>query len=195
MLPPVRAVGRWLVVVGLVFAAAVGVLYVAVPPNETADEGRPDPILRARRPVIRALRAVGVLKFDERLPNPYLPTGSGSSVFKGDSADGVVTHQMKSKHQPVYRGLLWPVGARVTYSLQLFGEHRESWRAVRLCYVVDGQRFVAAENGTPEPGGQLAEVSGFVPLSARGWWIEHTDERGDVHSLNGWGDADPFWRD
>ena len=192
----VRAVARTLVAIGVALALLVAVLHVTVPPNMTPEEGRADPVLFARRPTIKLLSAVGLLKFDERLPNAYLPTAWGTTTSqKLPTGERLSVSTTKTEHEPVYRGLFWPVGSCVTYRLRLFGEHRESWCAVRLCYAVGGQRFVAAENMALEPGGQLAAVSGFVPRSARGYWIEHTDEKGEVHALNGWGDTDPFWRD
>lgn len=191
-----KAVARALGAIGIALVLLVAVLYVTVPSNMTPEEGRADPVLFARRPAIKLLGAVGLLKFDGRFPNPYLPTAVGTTTSeKLPTGEVLSISNTKTEHEPVYRGLLWPVGSRVAYRLRLFGEHRESWRAVRLCYAVGGQRFVAAEKTALEPGGQLAEVSGFVPLSARGYWIEYTDEKGEVHALNGWGDTEPFWRD
>ena len=101
--------------------------------------------------------------------------------------------EMEVRREPVYRGLAWPVGLRVSYRLTYFRAHDEVWRAVRLCYAVGDRRVIAAESATPGP--EVAEVTGFVPSSARGAWVEYTDDKGEVHGLNGWGDIDPFWRD
>ncbi len=192
----VRAAAKVLVVTGIAVALLVAVLYVAVPPNTTPEQGSADPILFARRPVFKLLGAVGLIKFDERLPNPYLPAARSTTTWEElPTGQRLLTSRTETKHEPAYRGLFWPVGRRVTYSLEFFGELRESWRTVRLCYAVGGQRFVAAENAALQPGGQLAQVSGFVPRTARCYWVEQTNEEGEVHSLEGWGDTDPFWRD
>lgn len=162
------------IVVGVALAFAVGTLYFVVPANEKRDEGPADPILRLRRPMVKALKAVGILRFDERFQNPYLPTPSCGT-------------------EPVYRGLLWPVGYRVTRRVRLYEGDPGILCSIRLCYAVGSRRFVAAENNTP--GERCGEVVGFVPLSARGYWTERTDENGEVHSVSGHGDVDPFWRD
>lgn len=163
-----------IIAVGLALAIATGILYFAVPANETVEQGPADPLLWARRPLIRTLKAAGLLKFDERFPNPYLPSAS-------------------ARTEPVYRGLLWPVGLRVTRRVRLYEGDPGSLRSIRLCYAVGGERFVAAEND--KPGERSGEVSGFVPRSARGYWTERTDEKGEVHAVWGCGDVDPFWRD
>lgn len=156
----------------LAVAVAALALYVAFPANETADEGPADPILGIRRPVVRALKFLRILKFDERFANRYLPTPSGRT-------------------EPVYRGLLWPVGWRITRRVT---DHDDlGMRSARLCYAVDNTRFVAAEDD--DPRGPSVELTGFIPLSARGYWTEMTSEDGRVLSVNGSGDIDPFWRE
>jgi hypothetical protein len=165
------AAGRWLLGAVVVGAAAVGVLYLAVPANETAAEGPADPILGIRRPVVRALEFLGILKFDERFPNPYLPCGR--------------------RTEPVYRGLFWPVGHRVTRRVT---DHNDlGMRSARLCYAAGNERFVAAEDESP--AGRSVVLTGYVPLEARGYWTEITSADGRVLSVNGSGDIDPFWRD
>lgn len=177
---------------GLVVAVAVGVLYLAVQSNKTAEQGPADPILSVRRPIIKALIWAGIVEGPGWFSgHPYLPTVGGSDTSEKGPAGEDIPSEMRIEMEPVYRGLLWPVGDRVTYRLRLLGEYRETWRAVRLCYNIDGQRFVAAEDATPDPGGQLAEVSGYVPRSARGYWVERTDDKGELR-YDGWGDTVPF---
>jgi len=179
------------VAVGFALALAVGVVHLAVPPNETAEEGCADPFLFVRRPVLKALEALPLLRFRAK---PYLPSVGESMVTEVlPTGEKLPVCNMEVQREPVYRGLAWKVGRRITYRLRYFREHDEDWRAVRLCYVVGGERFVAGENTAPEAN--LAEVSGFVPSSDRGVWVEYTDGNGEVHGLNGWGHVDPFWRD
>jgi len=156
--------------IAVALSVAGGILYFAVPANRMAEDGPADPILGVRRPVVRALQAVGILKFDERFPNPYLPTCSW---------------------QPVYRGVFWPVGWRVTKRVTDYND--VGMRSARLCYAVGSERFVAVENENAE--GPSVDLTGFVPLSARGVWTEITGADGRVRCVQGSGHVDPFWRD
>lgn len=180
-----------IIAVGFALAVVVGILHVAFPPNETAEEGCADPFLFVRRPVLKALEALPLLGFRAKRCLPSVGESMVTEVLPTDERLPVCN--MEVQREPVYRGLVWKVGRRITYRLRYFREHDEAWRAVRLCYAVGGERFVAAENTTPQP--DLAEVSGFVPSEDRGFWVEYTDDKGEVHGLNGWGDTDPFWRD
>ena len=192
-----KALGRWALVVAVAIAVVVGVLYVAVPPNRTAQEGPPDPILSVRRPVIKALIWAGIVEGPGWFGgHPYLPTIGGSEGFEPTTSaneQGPPAWRMEIEMEPVYRGIFWPVGDRITYRRRLFGENRESWRSIRLCYAEGDREHVAGTNDAPEP--QLAEVTGYVPRSARGYWVESTDDKGVVHSMDGWGDTDPFFDD
>jgi hypothetical protein len=164
-----RAVGRVAACV-CALALVVAILHVALPANKAADEGPADPILEIRRPVVRALRLLGILRFDERFTNKYLPTPSGRT-------------------EPVYRGLFWHVGWRITRRVT---DHNDlGMRSARLCYAIGDTRFVAAED--EDPAGRSVELTGFVPLEARGYWSEITGADGAVHPVNGCGDVDPFW--
>ncbi len=187
----VKTVAGVVIVVGFVLAFVVGVIHVAFPPNETVEEGSADLFLFVRRPVLKALEALPLVRFRAK---PYLPSVGESMVTEVlPTGEKLPVCKMEVKREPVYRGLFWNVGRRISYRLGYLREHDEDWRAVRLCYAVGTERFVAAENTKPAP--ELAEVSGFVPSHARGVWVEYTDGKADVHSLNGWGNTDPFWRD
>jgi hypothetical protein len=176
-------------VIAVALALVTGVLHVAVPPNETAEEGAADPILFLRRPVLRFLCWATPGWFRER---PYLPWDSVVQGFeRGPGGEDVLMVSDEIEREPVYRGLFWRVGARMTYRLRHFGEHHEVWRALRLCYAEGDRKFVAGEDRTPDPDGQLDEVTGFVPGAARAHWVEGTDERGDVRCISAWGDYDP----
>jgi len=176
---------RAAVVVAIGLALATGIAYLAVPAHETAEQGPADPILFLRRPVLRFLCWAKPGWFRER---PYLPW---TSVMQGFDRGHVLMVSDEIERQPVYRGLFWRVGARMTYRLRHFGEHHEVLRALRLCYAEGDRRFVAGENRSPDPDGQLDEVTGLVPCSARAHWVEGTDEKGDVRCISAWGDYDP----
>jgi len=189
-----RPIAGAAIAIGFALALGVGVLHVVVPPNETAEDGSADPFLWARRPVVKTLEAVGLL--DRGGARTYLPSVSdeGTTFRCLPTGERLLVCEVEVRREPVYRGLLLKVGRRISYRLRYFGEELgANWRTVRLCYAVGDRRVVAAENPSSDP--QLAEVSGFVPCSARGSWVEFTDDKGDVHGLNGWGDIDPFWHD
>lgn len=188
------AVARWLVIGLACLAAIVGVLYVVVPPNETSAEGRADPILFLRRPVVRALIWTGALKgpglFVDRYP--HLPT-TGGYEWSGPKTDprgeDVQDGKVEVLKEPVYRGLLWLVGHRITYRRIQHGAP-DGYCVIRLGYVAGSRRVVAAENPSPDPAAPRSEVSGFVPLAARGFWVECSDGKGNTRS-DEWGDCDP----
>jgi len=189
-----RTVGPWVVGFLLALALAVGVLYVAAPANETAEDGLADSILWLRRPVIRALVRAGIVEGPGLFGgHPWLPTVGGLETSKdGPAGEQILTSEMRIEIEPVYRGLLWPVGDRITCRQTLFDDFHETWRSLRLCYAVGAERFVAAETRTPETAGQPAEVSGFIPRSARGYWVERSDETGEMQWMDGWGETDPL---
>jgi hypothetical protein len=178
----------------------VGALFVAVPANTRAEEGPADPILDARRSVLGFLRTVGIVDPPHFFGGGgYLPTVGGSE-FGEDGPDGVyaVSQRMEIQREPVYRGVLWPVGDRIIYRTTLLGDYRSNRRALLLCYVENGTKFVVGEStvesGALDRSENCWEVRGYVPRSASGYWVEEIDENGGVRSLNGWGDVSEFWR-
>ncbi len=189
----VRTVAGSLLGAGLALVVCVGALHVAMPPNETAAEGAADPFLFVRRPVIKALDALGLLDWTAPSCLPSV-SGHGTTFRVLPTGEELPVCEQEVRREPVYRGLFLQVGRRFSFRLKYFGEEwGANWRTVRLCYAVGPRRFVAAES--PSPDRQLVDISGFVPSSARGTWVEFTDDKGDVHSLSAWGDFDPFWRD
>lgn len=183
-----KCVLRTLVVIAVVAMTVAGGLYVALPGNLAAADGPADPIRCLRRPVMRVLRKLGLAAGDQH--HTHTEWGRKDADGRFDRDGGMDLHR-----ETVYRGLFWPVGQRVTCSY--FGEEPRAWRALRLCYAMDGQRFVAGErtieNGLHQCG--YAEVRGFIPCGATGFWTEETDGSGGVHGLDGSGEVDPFWCD
>lgn len=189
-----KRLGLAVAIVAFVLAAPVGVLYVAVPPNETPQEGPADPILGLRRTVLLTLQATGLVHGPTFFDGWYLPTVGGSEIRDGGvDEEGALLWRMEIEREPVYRGVFWRVGYRITYRTTEFGDERNHWQVLRLCYAEDGRRFVAGE-GTLEKGRDHL-VKGYVPCSADGYWVEAVDKRGDVHSQHGWGDVREYWRD
>jgi hypothetical protein len=185
----VRAL-RILAIVGLLVVAMIATLHAAFPPNETEAEGCADPFLSVRRPVLEALVAAHVL--GRRDADHYLPTSSesGSCCEVLPGGERLPVCEQLVTREPVSRGLLWRVGRRITYRLAYLRDHDEQWRTVRLCYAMGPERFVAVERATADP--DVAEVSGFVPDSARGYWIECSDVTGKYCWTNAWGSTEPF---
>ena len=191
--------GKALAIVVVGVALAVGVLFLALPPNKATEDGAADPYLSVRRPVLRFLRSVRLVPPSHFFGDPYLPTRGGSETStEGPDGERLPTGRMERDIEPVYRGAFWKVGSRVTYRTMEFVEPWSTRRMLRLCYAEDGKRFVAGEgtieNGLIDPRGQRGEVRGFVPRQATGYWIEEVGENGDVRTLDSWGDIGPFWR-
>lgn len=187
-----RRFGPAVAILAFVLAAPVGVLYLAVPPNETAEEGPADPIRGLRRPVLVALRALGLVD----------PPGGwfcGSEVYDGEGDDSVLLFRMELDKEPVYRGLFFRVGHRVAYKTTDFTDERDHWQVLRLCYAVSGKKFVAGEgtpqNGMVDPDGRNHSVRGYVPCSADGFWVEGVDQNGKLRTPHAWGHVEEFWRD
>jgi hypothetical protein len=171
---------------------AIAVAYLVVPANEIAAEGPADPLLSIRRPVIKALIWAGILSgpglFFDRFP--YLPTRGGYEWSKpGSAGEYIPTGKVEVTKEPVYRGLLWPVGHRITYC-RTTPAAGDGYCAVRLCYVEGSRTVVAAESPYAGPDARRSEVSGFVPSSARGFWVDCANDKGDVRT-DAWGDCDP----
>ena len=185
-------------ILAFVLAAPVGVLYVAVPPNETPDDGPADPILGLRRSVLVPLQVLGITDSPGWFSGSYLPTVGGSEIRDG-GPNGTLLYRMEIEREPVYRGLFWIVGHRIKYRSTEFDDERNHWEVLRLCYAKDGKKHVAGEgtleNGMLDPDGQDHSIRGYVPCSADGYWVEAVDRKGDVRSQHGWGYVDKFWRD
>ena len=185
-------------ILAFVLAAFVGLLYLAVPPNEMPEEGLADPFISVRRPVLAFLRAVGIVHGPTFFTGWYLPTAGGSKIWDGGS-NGTLLCKMEIAREPVYRGIFWLVGYRITYRKTHFDDERSEWQVLRLCYSENGRKFVAGEgtveNGMLDPGGQHNTVRGYVPRSASGYWVEGVDKHGDVHSQDAWGNVRKFWRE
>lgn len=193
-----KALGKALAIVVLGAALAMGVMYVALPPNEM--EGPADPYLSVRSPVLRFLRSIGVVGGGGFFWSPYLPSRSGSEICETNTdGEEILLYKMEIDSVPVYRGAFWKVGTRITYRTTQYVEPWSTRRIIRLCYAKDGERFLAGEgtieNGLVDPAGRRAEVRGFLPSGRDGFWIEEVDENGDVSTPHAWGDIGSFWRD
>ena len=172
-----------------------------MPPNETPEKGPADPIIGLRRPVLNFLRGAGIVRGPGFFSGWDLPSVGVSNVSKeGPNGERILLSKMEIEREPVYPGVFWLVGYRLTYRMTHFDDERSEWQMLRLCYVKNGTKFVSGEgtveNGMLDPGGQRSTVRGYVPRSASGYWVEGVDKHGDVHSQCAWGvGVDKFWRD
>jgi len=180
-----RGVLKFLVVAVVVASAGVALLYVVLPGNQAATDGPADPILKLRRPVLRVLRWAGVDHSGAGLFwfDSYLPSGN-CSEWSSPGSDGTphVTARLSRSLEPVYRGLLWRIGDRVTIRMQEFEEPENDVRSLRLGYVRDGEVFTAGESHFGS-NTRDRQVTGYVPGDADGWFAVETDAQGNTHSL------------
>ena len=156
---------RILVVVLLIAGLGTSIVYLVVPANENPGDGPADPILAVRRPVLTWLRDVGVVDGPIFIaPDPWLPSGFSTETE---------AETMTCKREPVFRGLFWPVGMRITV-------RTEPVRSLRLSYVKAGRKIVSGEGQD--------QVTGFVPRSATGYLVEEL-EQGMARRQWSWGDT------
>lgn len=173
--------------IGLALALGTAILHLAMPPNETAADGPADPFLLVRRRVMSVLGAIGVLDPEA---TSWLPSESGGTMWKRlPTGVDVLWCDHVVEREPVFRGPFWQVGRRITHRVRYFGE-RDALGAVRLYYVVGDRRCLAAESMAPTA--DVVEVSGFVPDSARGNWIEVTDAERKMRWIEASGRTEPF---
>ncbi|MHC4550734.1 MAG: hypothetical protein ACYTEZ_18395 [Planctomycetota bacterium] len=179
-----RSFARFLVVAVLFGAAGVGLFHLASPANETNVDGPADPILRARREVLGLLRRWGLIKkplfpgYDPWLPSCFV------SEWLEDGPDGgrVVSARLSRTTEPVYRGLFWVVGDRVTVRMEEFLEPDREVRRLRLGYVANGRRYIAGERRF-EACARDYLVSGFVPRTSEGYYAEEIGPQGEARIL------------
>ena len=178
-----------------VIALGMGALYLFVPANEHPTQGNADPALTVRRPIIEWLRELDVL--DEPIifsRDALLPSGRGATYYEPQevgSNDAPTVAQRESFHwEPVYRGLFWVVGDRLTYRDEFTNDDRHDIKAIRLWYEEDGSRTIAAtgtaENGLVAADGRYASVKGYVPRSAAAYGIEFVLPDGTVKASRSW---------
>ena len=185
------------ILVAVVALTVVG-LYVLVPENETPEDGSADPVVDVRRPVVAFLRDLGIVQ--ERVfifRDPLLPSSTGTTYYEArkSPADaqvpGVVRQEVTIQWEPVYRGLLWPVGDRVTFRDEFVGDGRHEIASMRLWYEMDGRREITGvgtvESGHVEPSGRWASVQGYVPRAATAHGVETVLPDGTVVDGDSWG--------
>ena len=185
-----RAVGRFVAATVLVGALAAGALYLVLPGNETQADGAADPILGLRKQAMRLLSAVGLAKSGCGLlgGDPWLPSGSFSEWMREGTRD-VVAARLSRHAEPVYRGLFWVVGDRITIRMEEFEEPERDVRLMRVGYVSAGRKVIAGE-ARFEAGVRDRQVTGFVPRDSEGYFAEEVDAAGGIHGVCSWGTAE-----
>lgn len=186
-----RRLLRVLGILAAVVALTVAVLYLFVPANESPEDGSADPVLDVRRPIVGLLRDLGIVQGRVLFfSDPYLPSATRTG-YGEPGEPNVVTRSVRVSWEPVYRGLLWPVGDRVTFRVELRGDDRHELTSMRLWYEEDGRREVAGvgtvENGPGDPPVHGATVQGYVPRTATAYGIESVLPDGTVVDGDSWG--------
>jgi len=179
---------KWVARVVALVVLAVGVMFLALAPNTTPEEGAADPILELRRSALGFLRAIGVVESPSFFfGGGYLPTTGGAEVGLD-----TIEWRMEIDREPVYRGLFWVVGDRMTYRTTDFVDPPTTRRALRFCYFENGKKFVVGESTSAlsESPATSWEVQGYVPRSATGYGVEEVDANGAVSWINRWGDPE-----
>ncbi len=124
-----KRLGVAVAILAFVLAAPVGVLYVAVTPNEIPEEGPADPIIGVRRSVLACLRYVGIVDGPAWFTGWYLPTVGGTRTWKEEpDGEDIPTSKMEIEREPVYRGIFWWFGNRITYRMTDFTDERREWQ-------------------------------------------------------------------
>lgn len=178
-----------------ILAATAGclacVLYVVVGPNPALEDGDADPILAVRRPIIEILSGLGV-RVSRRYNNRQLPSGRRATCRR-QTASGDYEKFFESRWmcEPVFRGLFWCVGYRVTFRVDDPAQ-ADSRRALRLYYQHDETRVLVGTSTSPRRTDGVWVVSGFVPDEASGYWAEWKKSNGETDPIEGWGDTDAF---
>lgn len=193
-----RCLLRILGILVAVVALTIAALYLFIPAHERPEDGSADPVLGVRRPIVGLLRDLGIARGRVLFfRDPLLPSATGTTYYKpgrsptDSDEEGNVARKVSVQWEPVYRGLLWPVGDRVTYRNEFLGDDRREIRSMQLWYEEGGRREVAGvgtvENGHVDPSGHGASVQGYVPRTATAHGVEIVLSDGTVTDGESWG--------
>jgi hypothetical protein len=178
---------RLLLKILLVAAVAVGLslalLLLLFPAHRLPADGDADPALGLRRAVIGFLADTGISNPDAGplWGDPRLPF-----EMRAETRDTVT----ELRREPVYRGLLWLVGQRVTIRRREPAGASTPGRVLRIACSVGGERETVVERGEPGAGSPdeavVWELCGFVPERASELWLEEELPGGARHMLSAW---------
>ena len=169
-----KRLSMWIARVALGIVISATVTWFAMPPAERSEDGAADPIVWVRRPILKALGAVGLAPRSLIAPDPWLPGESVSESWAGGPAatfaDGASATRLTMTSEPVYRGALWHVGFRVTIRLETRGASTDEHAGLALWTSTGTTRSelvrAASTMGTTTDGVRRIEVRGFVPDEA-----------------------------
>lgn len=150
------------------------------------ESGPADPILDLRMRTLRFLMKHGIIDEPGFFGTyPWLPTRGGSEWRHGN----VVTARVTTTSEPVYRGLFWLVGHRITVRLEEIIPPRSDYEQWSLGYVV-GDRVVIAATKTYEAGTTDFVISGFVPAGSAGHFVHGNEHSQPASLMFEWGTTD-----
>jgi hypothetical protein len=188
--------GRRLAYGVIALAAVVAALYVALPPAKTDAEGAPDPILWARKPVVKALHHVGVPRPGG--PHDWIPSAGSTETWESEKKDSTFetaqsAERMTWESRPVYRGVFWRAGMRFTVKVDRRGDAKDDPDRLRLWMKLPGgERTTVAEGGPGVPdvrtGLRRWRVDGYIPGDAVSYGYEEIDRGGRSSGGSSWSD-------
>lgn len=174
-----RGLLRWAGRAAIAVVLALVVMWLTMPPARDPASGDADPLLGARRPVMKALYALGVPR-SFGAPDDWLPSVVSSTTWAGaggsfETAPTATRTTLRS--EPVYRGGVWRVGCRVTIVIERRGTDPEPVVDLVLWSEIGDVRTEIARGGPTTTdaatGVRRVEVRGFVDADAeRFGWVE-----------------------
>ncbi len=187
--------GRRIALAFIGLGVVLGVLYIAVPPAKTAADGAADPVLWARKPVVKGLYRLGVPRpFG---PRDWIPASSETTTWSGDKDSTFDTADSATRvtwmYEPVYRGIFWRDGGRATVKVDLRGDAKDDPHHVRLWMrtAKGGEKTTIADGHPggldPASGLRRFRVDGYVPGSAWEYGFDCIAPDGSVGWGNSWG--------
>jgi hypothetical protein len=178
---------RWALAV--VVAVAAGVVFTRPEAREAAD-GPADPILVVRRPILRAMRGLGLAGgpsfFDH---DDWLPSRLETTSMSGQGEDesflrtyGTWTRWRRAV-RPVYRAVFFRVGRRVRFTRDASAEAAKDVLGIRMFVVREGRREIVADDYSPiarDADGLRWTVSAYVDDDAEAFGAEELRLDGSV---------------
>lgn len=186
-----RFVLRWLGRIGIAIAVTLVVLWFALPPAIDPRSGEADPLLGVRRPVMKALYALGIPHPIDG-PDDWMPSELVQGSWPGPgSARSIESRHVTLRSEPVYRGGVWRVGRRVAIRIERTGPTPDPVVDLVLWSETGDVRTELARGGPATTdaatGVRRVEVRGFVDADAeRFGWVE-TYKDGRRYDGESWG--------
>ena len=184
---------RWTAILVGVGVVALAVLWFAMPARERPEDGEADPILWLRRPIVKTLYRTGLVSHNAFGYDEWIPSEPSSESWSGTEASETATEWSRVAYgvEPVYRGLVWRAGFRVTVKVDQRTALPATLSHLRLLYDPGSGPVGIADGGPGErmPDGRTTRyaVRGYVPAEARRFGFVEVDAAGKESEFDGWG--------